>query len=136
MKPTHLIFTFEKRVAKQPTTQSVMAALRRSYVFKNRIGTTSNVSDIQRIYPDISRPSDSLIRGKYYIYIYNDKLRLIAAPIRAQAQQLNRTLASIWLSTRSFQDGKSNSLAQKRISQPPHPLQGMLQLRYPVDIYR
>ena len=114
MKPTHLICTFEKRVAKQPTTQSVMAALRRSYVFKNRIGTTSNVSDIQRIYPDISRPSDSLIRGKYYIYIYDEKLRFISAPIRAQAQQVNVTLTSIWSIMRSFRDRKSNSLAQQK----------------------
>ena len=39
---------------------------------KNRIGTTSKVSDIQRISLQISHPSDSISGDKYYIYIYDE----------------------------------------------------------------
>ena len=75
-----------------------------------------------------------IIRKKYYISIYGEKLLFIDIPIGPQAQQVNVTPDSVRLRMRSFQDRMSNFLAWKIISQIPFPYHGILQLRVSVAL--
>ena len=63
-----------------------------------------------------------LIRDKYYIYIYGEKLLFVAIPIGPQAQQVNVTPDSVRLRMRSFRDRTSNFLAWKLIFPNPFSL--------------
>ena len=56
-----------------------------------------------------------LIREKYYIYIYDEKLWFIDILIGAQYQQVNMTPDSVWSCMRLFQDCTSNLLSWKKI---------------------
>ena len=73
---------------------------------------------------------------KYYIYIHSDNWWSIAIIIGAQAQHVNVTSNSVQLRMRSFPDRTSNFLLRKVFSQPPPPLQGILQLQDPVTLGR
>ena len=67
---------------------------------------------------------------------WSDELQFIFIPIGSYTQQVTVTPKSIWSHMRSFWNRTSNYLAQKIISQPPPPFQGILQLRVSVALAR
>ena len=92
-------------VADQPTNQTAKAALRRSYVIEKLKNWKlawqsrywiSNGSLFDWSGMAINNFVLRLIGGKYYIYIYGDKLRFIAIPVGAQAPQGNVNPKSAW----------------------------------------